>query len=383
MPDKCADYQSIRVDGRIAYVKADARNHLGEVQAVIFDCDGVLIDTRRSYNTTIVRTARYILSQLLGFPFPQRVITQSIIQALRSSGGFNNDWDSTYAIVLYLLSCLPGSFLRKYAHLRSQISNLKSQISDPRSIERMHAGLSRFVEQADSSGIAPLEKILFEQKRAPWKTEALLCLKALIGYPENGADSLLAVVFDEIFYGSELFQKAHGRPPKFHTGSGAIENEIPIVTQATLDRLTGMVGPRNLGIASGRGTLAIEWTLGRLLDSFNPRARILLEDEELKSHDDIEALRTERAKPAPYSLLKSARAMKKFKRALYVGDSAEDLIMARRANESDPRYLFAGVTDYGYDPGARKRMFAGAAVDLIVPSVNQLPEVLQAIRSRT
>lgn len=246
----------------------------------------------------------------------------------------------------------------------------------------MQAGLAGFVEQADSSGLRSLEKILFSERQPSWKAEALRGFKTLLGYPDNGAHSLLATVFDEIFYGPTLFERAHRRRPQFYLGAGAIENETPIVTQATLKRLTDLIGRRRLGIASGRGTLAIEHTLGRWLDYFNPKARVLLEDEELSARGRLEALRTERAKPAPYSLLQSARAMKAFKRALYVGDSAEDLIMTRRANEVDPRYLFAGVTDYGYDPRRKREMFAEAGVVLILPSVNQLPDVLRLSQAR-
>ncbi|MBI3951835.1 MAG: hypothetical protein HY314_15405 [Acidobacteria bacterium] len=381
MRDSISLYQIVRVGGRAVYVKREALNHLSHVEAIIFDCDGVLIDTRRSYNTTIVRTARFILSQLVGFPLPQWVITQSIIDTLRRSGGFNSDWDSTYVILLYLFSCRPKRFLQRFRQTHQELNDggdLKQEVDT--AAERMHLGLSRFVEQADSSGIASLEKVLFERRQPLWRMEALRAFKAFLGYPESGADSLLATVFDEIFYGPELFQKAHKRPPQFYTGAGAIENEMPIITEAALKQLAEMLGARNLGIASGRGTLATEKTLGRLLDYLNPQALVLLEDEELKSHGDLEALRVERAKPAPYSLLKSARAMKTFKRALYVGDSAEDLIMARRANEIDPRYLFAGVTDDSNDPRSKREMFAEAAIDLIVPSVNQLPELLRACK---
>lgn len=246
----------------------------------------------------------------------------------------------------------------------------------------MQAGLARFVEQADSSGLRSLEQILFSERQPSWKAAALCGFKTLLGYPDHGAHSLLATVFDEIFYGPTLFERAHRRRPQFYLGAGAIENETPIVTQATLKRLTDLFGRCHLGIASGRGTLAIEHTLGRWLDYFNPQARVLLEDEELSARGRLEALRTERAKPAPYALLQSARAMKTFKRALYVGDSAEDLIMARRANAVDPRYLFAGVTDYGYDPRRKQEMFAEAAVDLILPSVNQLPDVLRISQAK-
>jgi phosphoglycolate phosphatase-like HAD superfamily hydrolase len=397
--DSLSIYQPVRIEGRVIYAKRETLNHLDDVEAVIFDCDGVLIDTRKSYNLTIIQTARFILSQLIGFPFPQRVITPSIIDRLRRSGGFNNDWDSTYVILLYLFSCLPKRFLERcrqsprefserdgdvrqwparLEHLGHQLRGAleKSDLSEV--AERMHRGLSRFVERADSSGISSLEAVLFTERQPTWKVEARRWFKLLLGYPESGAEGLLAITFDEIFYGPDLFQKAHRCRPQFYTGAGAIENEIPIITQATLEQLTDLVGRRNLGIASGRGTLAIKKTLGRLLSYFNPKARVLLEDEELKARDDLEILRVDRAKPAPYSLLKSARAMKKFTRALYVGDSAEDLIMARRAQAVDARYLFAGVTDHALDPASKRKMFAEAMVDLIVPSVNQLPALLRA-----
>jgi len=396
-------YQSVRVKGRVVYVTREAVNHLSEVEAVIFDCDGVLIDTRKSYNTTIIRTACFILSRLVGFSLPQRVITPSIIHTLRCSGGFNNDWDSTYVILLYLFSCLPKRFLERFRQVhrefiegggsalewQTQFGQLSHQLRGyverrriQEAAERIHYGLSQFVGPADSSGTPALEKILFAKQQPVWKMEGLRSFKTFLGYPDNSAHSLLATVFDEIFYGPALFEQAHRRRPQFYLGAGAIENETPIVTRTTLKRLADMIGRRHLGIASGRGTLAIEHTLGRWLDYFNPKARVLLEDEELRARGDIEALRTERAKPAPYALLKSARAMKTFKRALYVGDSAEDLIMTGRANAVDPRYLFAGVTDYGYDPRRKREMFAEAAVDLILPSVNQLPDVLRISQAK-
>jgi phosphoglycolate phosphatase-like HAD superfamily hydrolase len=372
--DRLSDYQPVRVERRIAYVKQDALNHLNEIEAVIFDCDGVLIDTRRSYNATIIQTARFILKQFAGVSLPQRVITQSVIDTLRKSGGFNNDWNSTYVIGLYLFSCLPQQHLEDFHQGRRQLHHIRDEAAS------LHKGLSHFAGQADSSGMASLGKILLARKQPQWKVKALRRFKELLGYPEQGAHSLLATIFDEIFYGPDLFRKAHRQRAQHYTGSGAIDNEIPIVTETALKQLAEMVGKRNLGIASGRGTLATRYTLGPLFDYFNPRARILLEDDELNHHDDIDALRAERAKHAPYSLLASARAMKQFKRAMYVGDSAEDFIMTRRANQRDPRYLFVGVTDGSHDPKAKRTMFADAMADVIIPSVNELPALLQALK---
>ncbi|RMG55358.1 MAG: HAD family hydrolase [Acidobacteria bacterium] len=392
------EYRRINVAGRAAYIRRDRVNGLSEVEAIIFDCDGVLIDTRRSYDRTIGRAACFILDRLAGFSFPRRVITSSIIYTLRGSGGFNSDWDSTYVILLYLFSRLPKPFLLRFHEAYQRLVHSPDSASAPAEtlqslalalrgslpehwirerVESMRAGLSRFVAQADHRGISSLEKRLWAASQPEWRRAALDSFKALLGYPERAGQSLLATVFDEIFYGARLFQRVHRRRAQFHMGPGAIENETVMIKAATLRQLVAMVGSSNVGIASGRGSAATEKTLGRLLDYFNPRARVHLEDEELLAnhHPTKEA----QAKPAPYALLKSARAMKRFTRALYVGDSAEDIIMARRANEVDPRFLFAGVTS-GAHPEEKRRMFVEARADAILSSVNQLPRILRACR---
>lgn len=368
-------YYRRRLQHRTVYIKPDAVTKLSEIQAIIFDCDGVLIDTRRSYTTTIIRTARFMLNRLVGITLPAQVITPCIVETLRKSGGFNNDWNSTYIITLYLVSRLPRPCVEAFLQQRYRRQHLGDDA------ERLHDALFRFVAQADSAGLPSLEKILFADRQPQYRLHALRRFKDLVQYPERGADSLLATIFDEIFYGPELFRHAHRRPARYYTGRGAIENETPIITEATLKQLAEMVGKPNLGIASGRGTVATRYTLGALFHAFNPRARILLEDDELNAHGDVQALRAERAKPAPYSLLAAAQAMKPFRRALYVGDSAEDFIMTRRANQHDPRYLFAGVTDHSHDPKAKRMMFAEAMADIILPSVNHLPPLLQTVKA--
>jgi len=390
------EYHRVHVEGRVAYIRRDRVNGLSEVEAIIFDCDGVLIDTRRSYDQTIGRTVCFILDRLVGFSFPRRVITSSIIYTLRGSGGFNSDWDSTYVILLYLFSRLPKPFLLRFHEarqgvvhppestpalaetLRSLASALRGSLPEKWVRERvkaMRAGLSRFVEQADHRGVSSLEGRLLADSQPEWRRAAVRSFKALLGYPERAGQSLLATVFDEIFYGARLFQRVHRRGAQFYMGAGTIENETVMIKASTLRQLVAMVGSSNVGIASGRGSAATEKTLGRLLNYFNPRARVHLEDEELLA--DHHPMQEAKAKPAPYALLKSARAMKRFTRALYVGDSAEDVIMARRANEVDPRFLFAGVIS-GAHHQRKRRMFVEANADVILSSANQLPRILRA-----
>ena len=69
---------------------------------IIFDCDGVLIDSTRSYDRALVICFRGF-SSLLGFDFGDEEFMNAIAE-IRKLGGFNNDWDSLAVMVAYLFS---------------------------------------------------------------------------------------------------------------------------------------------------------------------------------------------------------------------------------------------------------------------------------------
>lgn len=69
--------------------------------AVVFDVDGVLLDTRSSFTACVLRTAH----QEAGVG-PEWGETE--VEALRLAGGFNNDWDLTAALALLAPLSEPG-----------------------------------------------------------------------------------------------------------------------------------------------------------------------------------------------------------------------------------------------------------------------------------
>ena len=77
---------------------------LNKYEAIIFDIDGVLIDVIDSYNQTIIKTIQHILKTkfkitLTNFPI------EELITKFRHTGGFNNDIDTTYSMILTILYC--------------------------------------------------------------------------------------------------------------------------------------------------------------------------------------------------------------------------------------------------------------------------------------
>jgi len=61
------------------------------MKAFLFDMDGVLVDVSRSYRAAIQKSVEFFLG---------RKIKTDQIQEYKNQGGFNNDWDLTYKILL-------------------------------------------------------------------------------------------------------------------------------------------------------------------------------------------------------------------------------------------------------------------------------------------
>ncbi|MBI5046287.1 histidinol-phosphate transaminase [Candidatus Micrarchaeota archaeon] len=75
-------------DENATFVSA-LKKAVSEVDAVIFDIDGVLIDVSKSYREAIIRTVKQ---------FTGKSIVDRDVDALKQLPGFNNDWDSCYAL---------------------------------------------------------------------------------------------------------------------------------------------------------------------------------------------------------------------------------------------------------------------------------------------
>ncbi len=312
----------------------------------LFDIDGVLVDVRKSYNAAIKRTVEYMLKSIEGKPSSsssssssyRNLVTDQIILKFRLSGGFNNDADTTYAITLAMLARAPKN------------------ISEARKF------LIQVAENADESGYVSVEKFLSDRYEIEqWKEQ--------LNYPAPVKESMLARVFDELFYGPELFRKQNNLEPKYwkRGNKPLIENDRISVSGKTMKKLHEMFGG-NLAIVSGRSRVAAEYSLRPVMKYFNLEACVFLEDE-----------KREYAKPNPYAIWRAMEAMNA-KTAVYAGDSVEDLLMARRAEkEGDVKIAFVGI--YGNSPNPSKTVaqLKREGVEAIAKSVNQLPNTINKV----
>jgi phosphoglycolate phosphatase-like HAD superfamily hydrolase len=296
----------------------------------LFDIDGVLVDIRRSYNEAIKKTVDFIVKK------PRGAVTDQLILKFRQSGGFNNDTDTSYAIALALLA------------------------NPQKSAASARRFLNEVAENADETGIASVEKFLSKYDVAKYKE--------MLAYPAPVKDSYVGRVFDELFYGPELFKKQNDVAPKYcNAKRPLIANDRLVVSTKTMkilhERFAG-----NLAIVSGRSRLAAEYSLKPVWKYFDLDTCVFLEDE-----------KREYAKPNPYAVKKAMQVMNA-KSALYAGDSAEDMLMARRAQEETGNPIaFVGI--YGCSPEPKKSLalFNEMGAEAVARSVDELPKLLKSV----
>lgn len=387
-------YEEIRLEGGRGYIRLDSFEKIKSVDAIVFDCDGVLIDARNSYDAAIRRTVQHIFEKLTGCVFPISIVPKRVIYNLRLSGGFNFDWDTTYVIALMLFKKLPKRFQEAFSEAAQNIeaetavqrliavsSELGGKLPEDY-FRKDGEGLMKSLMELIQSRLADreaAEKLLLESAEREGGARYLKDFIRFLAYPSEAQRSIISVVFDAYFYGSEHFKTLYGFESGLGVKRGLIEREKRIVAEETLKALRDMLGEGRLGLATGRGSLAAKKTLGNLLDYFNSRGMVFLEDLKYKMGGNDSLIRPY-VKPQPYSLLEAAAGIGDVNSVLYIGNSAEDYILTRNANCVKRIFLFAGCYALQNSPSKMVKLFKDAEADLIIPTVNDLPKVFEYVR---
>ena len=72
---------------------------------IVFDMDGVIVDVSASYRDVVRRTTELFFRPARALEnLPQPLFKLSDLAAVKQSGGLNNDWDLTYAVINLLFT---------------------------------------------------------------------------------------------------------------------------------------------------------------------------------------------------------------------------------------------------------------------------------------
>lgn len=305
-----------------------------KIDSIVFDCDGVLIDVSNSYDLAIKKTVDFIINEMAQIK-ECGIVTTKMIEGFKATGGFNDEVDVTYALILAIVAA------NKQKELFSKF-------------------IFTVIQNADQTGIKSVEKYL-DSINAD-----IFDIRKKLGYPSKKFQNPLSSIFDEIFYGSKLFTQLYNRKPQFFDGLGLIENDI-ILLNYDLTRDLHKRFDKRIALVTGRSLLSAKHSLKELLQEFDLKGSRFLEDEP-----------REMAKPNPQSLISAIQVMNA-NNSLYVGDSMEDYLMARKADESGTSTIFCGIYGTSKDKEAKKALFQSKNVDIIIESISQIPKTLNLV----
>jgi HAD superfamily hydrolase (TIGR01549 family) len=311
------------------YIDDSVIDILKTSDGIIFDCDGVLIDITESYDLTIIKTTKYVLENFSNI-FDSIQIDSKIIDGFKSTGGFNDEVDLAYASIITLVAA------KKLQRDQTEF-------------------IFEVIKNCDTSGILSAEKYIE-------KLTEIDEIKNKLSYPGTHHDNPLYKIFDQLFYGPELYEKLFKIKSKF-VEPGLIENDMVIVNDSLILKLKTKFSSK-ISIVTGRGKESVRYSLKNLLELFDTDNSVFLEDEP-----------REMAKPNPVSLIQAIKGMKS-NSVVYVGDSMEDLIMAKEASEQGYQATFCGIIGTSKDPQKKLKLFEKNGAMLVLESINLLPKVL-------
>ena len=311
------------------YLDDSCIDSLDSIDTIIFDCDGVLIDITKSYDLAIIKTTQYVLENYSKITNSINVDFK-IIDGFKSTGGFNDEVDLAYAAILSLVAA-------------------KKLQKDPTEF------IFDVIKNSDSNGIVTVEKYLQNQTD-------ISEIKNQLSYPGTHHDNPLYQIFDQLFYGSELYKKLFDKDSKF-SEPGLIEQDDVIINNSLLELLEKRFNSK-IAMVTGRGKESVNYSLKELLARFNLKNSVFLEDE---SRD--------LAKPNPKPVLDSIKGMNGTS-TLYVGDSMEDLIMAKRVTDMGNKTIFCGIIGTSKNPQEKLELFEKNEAVLVLESIHLLPKVL-------
>jgi len=335
---------------------------------LIFDMDGVLIDVSRSYRETIQRTVQIYLETCVGFERDKgRLVTKEDISLFKSAGGFNNDWDLTSGLLLYLLSLSdisPYAKRKRFSSIGEVVSYLKKQSSQfTQNTSRLlqKKDLSPFIREVGSAGGGL--KGIHRAIGTSWDGW-------VYGKGDLNKENVVKRIFQEVYLG-EKFASHYRLLSLFYKNHGLYLQERLLISTEILSSLHKKV---RLGIASGRPRLEAELALKRfgLLPYFDSMVTLDECEEEERQVFRSTGKKVKYSKPHPYSLLRVAQETGlPHPRCAYVGDVVDD-ILAAQAAKKELQMLAIGFLRGRNKQKALKESLLRAGADLLIESPNEL-----------
>ena len=315
------------------YISDDMIQKIQKFDSIIFDCDGVLVDIRNSYDYAINKTISAIMNELFDDKISD-VVNSKILYGLKASGGFNDEVAVVYAVVMTLVA--------------SKKSNLKFKklIID-------------VINNANESGINSIDNYFINQNID------LKEIKLKLDYENSRKISYIHRIFNQLFYGPKLYEEIFKEKSQF-SEKPLIDLDNIVLDDNLMSKLKTRFGNK-ISTVTGRGNFAFSYSMKNFLNNFDMKNSVFLEDRPLNL-----------AKPNPKSLIESISGINS-KCSLYIGDSMEDLMMVEKCKEHGYDVSFCGIYGSSDEPELKYELFQKNKASFILESIRELPKALNLV----
>lgn len=315
---------------------------------VIFDVDGVMIDTSQSFPQADVAATKFLVQLLAPSKLPASVDI-SDVRAFRRAGGFNSDWDVTQALS----------------------SLLVAQRSIWAGEQRAEWPLKDFANHAAEAYSAGSGGLVWLRREV---SEACIA-----------SDQLVHEVVDQYYWGTTLYERYFGSAQTVVPHVPGYVQEESLLAEPQLLHHLGELGVTKLGLITGR----VGPELDSALDRFASHFRLERSNESEAVGDEGDSGRAWQqtlltnvvdlsmfVKPNPQALLHVANVASSTA-GVYVGDTRDDLTLVQRYQSEMPDAAeLQPFIPVMVAAGTDAEHYLALGAEIVISSVNELPDVI-------
>lgn len=341
-------YCMMETDSGIIYVKNHFKDFLSMIDGLILDCDGVLINNFNLYYEAVRRTIDILLSPV----YDEINISIDVYRGLKAKAFFNSDWITTFCIMLSIIDG-DSEAINFFISLDKDL-DVKTKLEKIRGFnftrKKFNSNFQKLITRITSPSTHAISNALSLEE------SLIKLLMNILLLPMDVGRGFIPTVFEEIYHG-KLFDKIYGVARVLDVERGLIELEHINISKGEIAEIYyGFDG--KIGLISGRPRKSAEYSLSPILNYVTES--LYLEEGGGR-------------KPDP-AILRKIMMRLKINNALVIGDSAEEVMLVKKAREKGLKCFSCGVTN---GEEWRLKLFKSLETDIICDSIKTLFNILR------
>jgi HAD superfamily hydrolase (TIGR01548 family) len=320
------------------YIKQELLKTLGQLDTIILDIDGVVLDVSQSFRVAIADTAQYYATTVLNLADSGPILQTGETELFKMAGGFNSDWDLTNAVVALIVA--------------KQAQTAADNTLAIREAELSWDDYTQAIKRR-GGGLKAAEAVILE----------LLTPSERRDFATRWNQKLVTQLFQEMYAGDGACRTLYGFDPEHIHGEGYYKNE-KVILDANL-----LPAKLKIGIVTGRTDSETRLALKMAgLTQRIPESNWITEDSGVR-------------KPDGRTMLQLREKMS-FRYAIFIGDTIDDhqTVLNYRELKGSGKAKIVACTSLSGPSGAKNRhFFLEAGAEIVTPEANMLLQYLNQI----